>query len=39
MESVYMLLGNVEFSLKIGGLRAKPSSQGDAIPNFTMLLT
>jgi hypothetical protein len=39
MESMYMLLGNVEFSLRIGGLRAKPSSQGDATPNFTMLLT
>lgn len=34
-----MLLGNVEFSLRIGGLRAKPSSQCDATPNFTMLLT
>jgi hypothetical protein len=34
-----MLLGNVEFSLRIGGLRAKPSSQSDATPNFTMLLT
>jgi len=39
MESMYMLLGNVEFSLRIGSLSAKPSSQGDATPNFTMLLT
>jgi hypothetical protein len=34
-----MLLGNVELSLRIGGLRAKPSSQGDVNPNFMMLLT
>jgi len=34
MESTYMLRGNAEFSLRIGGLRAKPSSQCVATPKL-----
>ena len=34
-----MLLETVETSLRIVDLRAKPSSQGDATQNLTILLT